>query len=230
MKNALLALVAMLVILGSAACNRGGSSSDSYAMENSIDSVSYAIGMNIGLNLFDKDSLINVDVVCQAIKDVHNAEVKLNDDEARYAFLKYMNFDVYERTKALETQFLEDLRKTDRKFVSTNSGITYKIINLGDVKNAIRNSRDSVVMNYYVKNIAGEKLDSTYASKKTLRYPLGSLPKGVQEAIRLIGPGGHMELWVPSALAFSSAGCDSIGVKPNQMVFYEIRLKDVVKR
>ena len=230
MKNALLALVAMLVIIITAACNRGGSSSDNYAMENSIDSVSYAIGMNIGLNLFDKDSLINIDVVCQAIKDVYNADVKLNDDEARYAFMKYMNFDIYERTKALETQFLEDLRKSDRKYVATNSGITYKIINLGDVKNAIRNSRDSVVMNYYVQNIAGEKLDSTYASKKTLRSPLGSLPKGLQEAIRLIGPGGHVMVWVPSALAFSSAGCDSIGVKPNQMVFYEVNLKDVVKR
>jgi hypothetical protein len=36
--------------------------------------------------------------------------------------------------------------------------------------------------------------------------------------------------WVPSALAFSSAGCDSLGVKPNQMLFYEIRLNDIVKR
>lgn len=230
MKNGLLALVAMLVILGTAACNRGGTSSNNIVMENSIDSVSYAIGMNMGLNLFDKDSLINIDVVCQAIKDVYNTDVKLNDDEARYAFLKYMNFDVYERTKALEKQFLDDLRKSDRKYVATNSGLTYKIINLGDVKSAIRNSRDSVVMNYTVQNIAGEKLDSTYMSKKTLRCPLSRLPKGLQEAVRLIGPGGHMMVWIPSALAFSSAGCDSIGVKPNQMLFYEVHLRDIAKR
>ena len=146
------------------------------------------------------------------------------------AYLKYMNYDNYERIKAFETHYLEEVRRRDRKFVATNSGLTYKVVVLGDVKSAPRSSRDSVVMNYQISNVAGERLDTTYYSKQTLRYALSQLPKGVQEALRLIGPGGHIEAWVPSALAYSSAGCDSIGVKPNTMLLYDIKLKDVIKR
>lgn len=229
MKKALSALI-VAAIIGMVACSRGSSTTQTYEMQSGIDSVSYAFGMNVGLNLLDKDSLLNVDVVCQAIRDVYTGELKLNDDEARYAILKYMNFDVYERTKALETQFLEDLRKSDRKYVATNSGLTYKLISLGDVKSSPRNSRDTLVMNYAVRNIAGQVLDSTYNSKRELRYALGKLPKGFQEAMRLIGPGGHIMVWIPSALAYSSAGLDSIGVKPNQMLFYEVRLNKVIPR
>jgi len=229
MKKALSALI-VVAIIGMVACSRGSSTTQTYEMQSGIDSVSYAFGMNVGLNLLEKDSLLNVDVVCQAIRDVYAKQPKLNDDEARYAILKYMNFDVYERTKALETQFLEDLRKSDRKYVATNSGLTYKLISLGDVKSSPRNSRDTLVMNYAVRNIAGQVLDSTYNSKRELRYALGKLPKGFQEAMRLIGPGGHIMVWIPSALAYSSAGLDSIGVKPNQMLFYEVRLNKVIPR
>ena len=222
--------IALLAMVYGVACNRGKSTSQNYVINNGIDSVSYALGMNLGLNLYEKDSLLNVDAVCQAIKDIYAAQPKLNDDEARYAFMKYMNFDVYERTKALENQFLEDLRKSDRKYVATNSGLTYKIIELGDVKSAVRQGRDTIVMNYRINNVAGEKLDTTYHTKSKIRTTLNSFPKGVQEAIRLIGPGGHIMAWVPSAIAFSSAGCDSIGVKPHQMLFYEIKLHEIVKR
>jgi FKBP-type peptidyl-prolyl cis-trans isomerase len=222
--------IALLAMVCGVACNRGKSTSQNYVINNGIDSVSYALGMNLGLNLYEKDSLLNVDAVCQAIKDIYAAQPKLNDDEARYAFMKYMNFDVYERTKELENQFLEDLRKSDRRYVATNSGLTYKIIELGDVKQSVRNNRDTVVMLYRIFNVAGEKLDTAHYLRNQVRVTLGSMPKGVQEALRLIGPGGHIMAWVPSALAFSSAGCDSLGVKPNQMLFYEIRLNDIVKR
>ena len=97
MKKTLLAL-ALLVIAGSVACNRGSVTTQNFKMENDVDSVSYAIGMNIGLNLMEKDSLLDVDAVCQAIRDIYASGAKLNDDEARYAIMKYMNFDVYERT------------------------------------------------------------------------------------------------------------------------------------
>ena len=229
MKRTIFAIVVILFAC-MASCGRKSATQAEYIMQNDVDTVSYAMGMNIALNLYSADSMLNIDAVCQAIRDVYDAKPKMNADEARYAFMKYMNFDVYERTKEVESRYLADLRKTDRKFVATNSGLTYKVVTLGDVKSAPRAGRDTVVMNYQIMNVAGEKLDTANFSKKPLRLSFGKLPKGVQEALRLIGPGGHMEVWVPSALAFSSAGCDSIGVKPNMMLFYEIKLKDVVRR
>ena len=227
-KRSLLALV-VVVFVAIVSCSPKGGSAVEYTMQNDMDSVSYAMGMNIALNLYAADSTLNVDAVCQAIRDVYASKAKMNADEARYAFMKYMNFDVYERTREMEHRYLEDLRKADRKFVATTSGVTYKIVTLGEVKRGPRSSRDTVLINYTIYNVGGEMLDSTY-NTKGLRTALGQLPKGVQEVLRLVGPAGHLEVWVPSALAYSSAGCDSIGVKPNTMLFYDLKLKDVPRR
>ena len=227
-KRSLLALVA-IAFMAVVSCSPKGSSDAEYTLQNDMDSLSYAMGMNIALNLYAADSTLNVDAVCQAIRDIYQSKTKMNADEARYAFMKYMNFDVYERTKEMEHRYLEDLRKADRKFVATTSGLTYKVVTLGDVKRGPRSSRDTVVLNYKMFNVGGEVVDSTYNTKR-LRTILNNLPKGVQEALRLMGPGGRLEVWVPSALAYSSAGCDSIGVKPNTMLFYDLRLKDVTRR
>lgn len=227
-KRSLLALV-VVAFVAVVSCSPKGGSAVEYTMQNDMDSVSYAMGMNIALNLYAADSTLNVDAVCQAIRDVYASKTKMNADEARYAFMKYMNFDVYERTKEMEHRYLEDLRKADRKFVATTSGVTYKIVTLGEVKRGPRSSRDTVLINYTIYNVGGEMLDSTY-NTKGLRTALGQLPKGVQEVLRLVGPAGHLEVWVPSALAYSSAGCDSIGVKPNTMLFYDLKLKDVPRR
>lgn len=227
-KRSLLALV-VVAFVAVVSCSPKGGSAVEYTMQNDMDSVSYAMGMNIAHNLYAADSTLNVDAVCQAIRDVYASKTKMNADEARYAFMKYMNFDVYERTKEMEHRYLEDLRKADRKFVATTSGVTYKIVTLGEVKRGPRSSRDTVLINYTIYNVGGEMLDSTY-NTKGLRTALGQLPKGVQEVLRLVGPAGHLEVWVPSALAYSSAGCDSIGVKPNTMLFYDLKLKDVPRR
>ena len=122
------------------------------------------------------------------------------------------------------------MRKADRKFVATTSGVTYKVHTLGDMKKVIRNNRDTVHMRYRMLNVAGEVVDTTYYRADTLRLAVGSMPKGVIEASKLIGEGGHLEAWIPSRLAFGSAGCDSLSVLPNTMLYYEMWLVDVEER
>lgn len=221
-----------IITIVTMACGRSTSTTTTNAptMQSSADSMSYVLGMNIGLNLIGVDSMLNIDMVCQGIRDVHNATPKLSDEDARMAYLKYLNYDNYERVKAYEKLFLEDLRKQDRKFVATNSGLTYKVTELGDPKKNARSTRDTIQIRYRVMNAAGEVVDSTYYRNNTLRIALGDMVRGLQEATRLIGEGGHIEAWLPSTLAFGSAGCDSLDVKPNTMLYYELWLIDVEKR
>lgn len=199
-------------------------------MQTSADSMSYVMGLNIGRNLMGIDSLLNVDMVCEGLRDAYAGVPKFNDEEARAAYLKYMNYDIYERTKLFEKQFLEDLRHQDRKFVATHSGLTYKIADIGDMKRVIRNNRDTIRLRYRVLDQAGTVIDTTYYHNDTLRLAVGSMPRGVIEAAKLIGLGGHMEAWVPSNLAFGSAGCDSLNIAPNTMLYYELWLVDIEKR
>ena len=226
-----ISIVFVAVVLLAMACSRPQANTQEVTvMQTSADSMSYVMGLNIGRNLMGIDSLLNIDAVCEGLKDAYYSEPKLNDEEARAAFLKYMNYDIYERVKAFESQFLEDLRKADRKFVATSSGLTYKVHTLGDMKKVIRNNRDTILMQYRTLNVAGDIVDTTYYHGDTLRLAVGNMTRGVIEASKLIGEGGHIEAWIPSNLAFGSAGCDSLGVLPNTMLYYELWLIDVEKR
>ena len=118
----------------------------------------------------------------------------------------------------------------DRRFYATNSGLTYKIQNDGDSKRRISSNRDTVKVCFRVLNVAGEVVDTTYYRGDTLRLGLGSMPRGLQEASKLIGQGGRIEAWLPSSLAYGSAGCDSLNVAPNTMLYYELSLIEIEKR
>lgn len=226
MKKSLIAISLLLVLV---ACG-GSSSTPKRQMRTSADSMSYVMGLNLGRNLVGIDSLLNIDMVCEGLRDAYTGVPKLNDEEARAAYLKYMNYDIYERVKHFEDRFLEDLRHQDRKFVATHSGLTYKIAEIGDMKNVIRNNRDTIRLRFRALDQAGNVVDTTYYRGDTLRLAVGDMTRGVIEAAKLIGKGGHMEAWLPSSLAFGSAGCDSLNVAPNTMLYYELWLIDIERR
>lgn len=226
MKKSLITILILLVLVS---CG-GKTTTVKPTMQTSADSMSYVMGLNLGRNLVGIDSLLNIDMVCEGLRDAYHGEPKFNDEVARAAYLKYMNYDVYERVKHFEKQFLEDLRHQDRKFVATHSGLTYKIADIGDMKSVIRNNRDTIRIRYRALDQAGNVVDTTYYRGDTLRLAVGDMTRGVIEAAKLIGKGGHMEAWLPSALAFGSAGCDSLNVAPNTMLYYELWLIDIEKR
>lgn len=204
-------------------------SSTAPAMQTSADSMSYVMGMNIGRNLMGIDSMLNIDMVAEGMRDAYRGEARLTDEEARMAYLKYMNYDNYERIKAFEDSYFEEIRRADRKFVATTSGLTYKVVELGDLKRSVHSNRDTMLVRYRMLDMSGAVLDTTYLRADTLRTAAGDMPKGVIEAVKLIGKGGHIEAWVPSQLGYGANGCDSLGVKPNSILYYEMWLVDVEK-
>lgn len=226
MKKLLVALLSVAFILS---CG-GRTSVKAPKTQTSADSMSYVMGLNLGRNLIGMDSLLNVDMVCEGLRDAYAGIPKLNDEEARAAYLKYMNYDIYERVQRFETQFLADLRRQDRKFVATHTGLTYKIAEIGDMKNVVRNNRDTIRLRYRALDQAGNIVDTAYYRGDTLRLAVGNMTRGMIEATKLIGKGGHMEAWLPSSLAFGSAGCDSLNVEPNTMLYYELWLIDIERR
>lgn len=224
----LLSLLIIATIVGMVACKSDSkTTTEAPTMQNGIDSMSYAYGMELGRMLLGVDSMLNIDMVCMGISNMYKAEPKLNYDEARYSMLKYKYYDNYERVQRYEKQFLEELRATDRDYFATSSGLTYKIAKMGDTKRVPRSSRDTVRIMYRVLDAAARVVDTTYYRNDTLRLSYTDMPKGLQEAARLVGRGGHIEAWLPSTLAFGSEGCDSLGVEPNTMLYYELKLIDI---
>ena len=53
--------------------------------------------------------------------------------------------------------------------------------------------------------------------------------KGVQESVKLVGPGGRINAWMPAAAAYGAAGDERLGIKPNATLNYRIELIKVEK-
>ena len=198
------------------ACSR--KSGGGVKLKADTDSVAYIIGMNVGMNLLKMDSTLNVNAVCEGIRDVFRAGAKLSADDAEVYYLR-----------AYEEQFLADFAKSNRSYARTPSGVTYAVEVLGDQEQIPVSDRDSVALRYIIRTADGADVYSSYERRDTLRTSLGSLNKGMKESVKLIGKGGKINAWMPSAVAYGSAGDKELGIRPNATLYYEIELVDLDK-
>lgn len=218
--------LALLALLAGSCSRKGGNVKK---LRTDTDSVAYVIGMNIGQNLLRMDSTMNVAAVCEGIRDVFRSSAKLTPADAEIYFLRYVTFALPEKARAYEEQFLADFAKSNRSYARTTSGVTYTVGELGDQGLVPASDRDTVVMRQVIRTADGEQIYSSYERGDTLRMQLDQLPKGVRESVKLIGKGGKIEAWLPSATAYGAAGNDELGIAPNATLLYEIELIDVDK-
>ena len=66
MRKTLVVLTAAALLAGACSKKTGGG----VKLKTDTDSVAYVIGMNVGMNLMKMDSTINVNAVCEGIRDV----------------------------------------------------------------------------------------------------------------------------------------------------------------
>ncbi len=198
-------------------------------LKSESDSLAYIIGMNVAKELQKMDSLINYDVVCRAIMEHSQGKLLMSDEEARSSYIRYLLYVEPERRRSIEERFLIDLSTTDRSFTRTKSGLTYKVEVIGDEKNQPKNATDWLTLSYYISRVGGDLLlpaqpQGENIVRETSSMALEDLPLGVQEALKMIGRGGHIRAWVPSKLAFGEEGNEELGVEPVETLYYDIKI------
>ena len=211
-----------------AAC--GGNAKRNFKLEDSADSLSYVVGMNIAYNIMQMDTTMRADVVMAGIEDVLKGTELMSFDDGRMFLLSYMNYDVYERVRKYEEQYLTDLAASDNAVVRANSGLTYKVGELGDMGLTVNSDRDTVAFTYRVTNMAGKEVDRAEERADTLRTQVGRLQDGLKEGVKLIGQGGKVTLWIPSSMAYGSQGDEEKEIEPNEMLRYELNIVEVKRR
>ena len=170
--------------------------------------------MNVGLNLQRMDSTINVEAVCEGIRDVFREKTRLSGEEARTFYLGYVNYMLPEKAREYEERFLEDIAKSNRSYARTGSGVTYTVTAVGDQERIPATDRDSVALRCVIRTADGRQLYSSYERR---------------ESVKLIGRGGRIEAWIPAAAAYGAEGDKTLGIGPNATLFYEIELVGVDK-
>ena len=213
--------IAVTILFGAMflSCNKGKS-----VLNTNADTLSYVMGLNIGAVLMEMDSTLNVEAVCEAIRDTYNHTQKMTMAEAREFYLAEKTYFVHEKAKAYQEQYLTDLSKRDRKYARTRSGVTYKILRLGDQSHqGSMSSRDTVHIVYTITDESGK----AFASNDTIRDSYRNLVKGLQEVIKIAGDGAHFNAWLPSKTAYDVAGNEKLGIEANTMLNYDVEILNI---
>ena len=217
----------LFAVLFMASCGgRGGSGH----LVDSRDSLSYVVGMNIAYNIMQMDSTINADVVVAAIDETLRGNERFSLEQGKDYLLSYINYDVYERVRRYEEQYLNDLAASDGNIVRTPKGLTYKVASLGDMNHTVNTERDTIAVTYRATNLAGEEVDPASERADTLRTRVDKLVPGLRDGVRLVGQGGSLTLWLPSSMAYGSAGDSEKGIKANEMLRYEVQIVEIKHR
>ncbi|WP_279004698.1 FKBP-type peptidyl-prolyl cis-trans isomerase [Alistipes finegoldii] len=225
MRKTLVVLTAAALLAGACSKKTGGG----VKLKTDTDSVAYVIGMNVGMNLMKMDSTINVNAVCEGIRDVFRQGTKFSAADAEVFYLRYMNYALPEKARAYEEQFLQDILKANRNYARTASGVTYTVEVLGDQEQIPASDRDSIALRYLIRTADGRDVYSSYERGDTLRTTLGGLLKGMKESVKLVGRGGKINAWIPSSAVYGTEGDKELGIQPNTTLYYEIELVDVDK-
>ncbi|MCB0806988.1 MAG: FKBP-type peptidyl-prolyl cis-trans isomerase [Bacteroidales bacterium] len=227
--------IVVAVLFGLNSCDQpassGGSSNGEVVLNNGLDSVSYAIGIDIGQNLkksgFDD---INQYAIGQGFADAFSGvDPKIDPETANAYVMEYFN----KARKKLTKENLEEAEEylaenKDKKGVqTTESGLQYKIIEEGDGPVP---SADDMVKVYYRGTLPdGTVFDSTRQDNPA-QFRVNGVIKGWTEALQLMPVGSKWELYIHPDLAYGENPRQGGVIEPNNLLIFDIELLEIVKK
>ena len=193
-------------------------------LENSIDSISYALGVNIA-NSVQQQNLteLNIEKISKALEDVlSNQEPKLSLDQSQTLLNDYISA-LQEKVKLENMEkmaaFLDENKK-DSEVVTLPSGLQYKVLKEGVGLSPTHSNK--VKAHYKGTLMDGTVFDSSYDRGEPIVLGVSQVIKGWQEALVLMKPGAKWMLYIPPYLGYGDRGTGSIPA--NSLLIFEIEL------
>lgn len=119
--------------------------------------------------------------------------------------------------------YIDKLKKADADIKTTDSGLSYKIIEQGDDTEITPNSTVDVI--YTGTHIDGAVFDDSKGAPVT--FPVSAVVPGFAEGLQLLGKGGKAILYIPGELGYGPNGVAAAGIGPNEMLVFEVEIADV---
>ncbi len=234
----ILTLVTLTVLISS--CN--GQVATKKELKTEIDSVSYAIGLDMADKLKKNFEEVDKDLFLQGYQNgVDSTNLLLNQKEVgkiiRNYFTKKQKADA-EKRKAEAAKLAEekygDIKKEGEAFLATNktkkgvqttaSGLQYIVLKEG--KGATPKATDRVKVHYHGTLIDGTVFDSSVDRGKPSEFGVSQVIKGWTEGLQLMKVGSKYKFFIPQELAYGATPRGG-SIKPFMPLIFEVELLEV---
>lgn len=193
------------------------------------DSLSYALGQDLGSYLKRLEFPINKQQLLQAIEDALDDEQPLfesgeKDQIIRKGMQRLQNEKNAELKTASEDFMEQNRSKSDVKV--TPEGVQYEILQSGSGESA--KLTDTVLVHYIGRLATGETFDNSYERGDPLSLDLESVIEGWKIGIPLMNVGSRYRFFIPYQLGYGERGSGSI--PPFSALVFEVELIDIKKK
>jgi FKBP-type peptidyl-prolyl cis-trans isomerase FklB len=178
-------------------------------LRNGLDSLSYAIGLNIGGNM-QAQGIENMSYVAlnkgiaDALKNNPNPLMDANT----------ANMTIQQKLQEYMAKKNSAAKEEGRKFLTENkkqpgvvelpSGVQYKIIRQGTGAKPLL--EDTIVAHYKGTLLDGTVFDESYGRGQPIVYPLNQLVDGWKQVLVLMPVGSKWQLFIPSDYGYGERG------------------------
>ena len=225
-----LSLLTSLLLVFSCAEDKAKKEVTNIGIEKLIDSVSYAVGLDIANRLELEYKDIDYQMLNQGIEDhfVGN-DLFLSDKEREAVIFKYnekivpkYRMDLEKKNIQEGVKFLNENAKNN-DVIEHRSGIQYKIIK--DAAGSKPEPTDLVRIHYVGKLIDGTTFDSSYTRGETAVFPVNRVVPGFSQGLQLMSPGAKYQIFIPGQLGYGSG--DGPG-GPMAVMIFQIELLEIL--
>ena len=144
---------------------------------------------------------------------IHKKEIEFPKKTQHAASLSFTN-----QKETLSNQ-------TSEEFVTTSSGLQYRISNEGSGDDSP--GPESVVsVHYRGKLTNGLEFDSSYKRNQPASFPVNGVIRGWTEALQLMTVGDKWELIIPPDLGYGKKGAGKI-IPPDSTLIFEVELIEI---
>ena len=191
--------------------------------KDTTEQVSYIIGLDIGKKM--KTSALNLhpDILARGIKDGLAGKALFTDDQIKEILQSYQAELVAKKSKEGDDYLATNKKKAG--VVSLPSGLQYKVIKEGTGKTP--KVTDVVTTDYEGRLVDGTVFDSSYKRGEPASFPVNKVIKGWTEALQLMKVGAKWQLYIPAKLAYEDHPPPGSPIGPNDVLVFDIELKDV---
>ncbi len=198
---------------------------------NKVDSMSYALGMNVGADFGKNIKNIpggeaNVDLLIKGFSTALKGDSTLMTSEfATEFFRKYISeaqTKEVEAKKLAGEKFLAENKSKDG-VKTTESGLQYQV--LVPAEGPKPKATDSVEVHYQGFLLDGTKFDSSVDRGEPVTFLLNQVIPGWTEGVQLMSVGSKYKLFVPYTLGYGDQGTPNGGPIPGfATLIFEIQL------
>ena len=212
-------------------------------LDSKIDSVSYALGVDIAVKVKANLGKIDSDLFIQGYLNAMDSsgvllkpqDLKIINEYAQQKRIEKVNKQQQISKASVEKKYAEVKRigeeflaynKNKEGIITTNSGLQYKILKEGEGEKPTPTS--TVRVHYTGKLINGVVFESTRSDKEPSTFKVNEVIKGWIEGLQLMNEGAQYRFFIPQELAYGST-YKSSDIQPFTALVFDIELIEIVK-